>query len=100
MIRYQRRMPDITDFSRHPWLSDDKFLIRRLTGHLCELVDDQRATQLLAGPQVPGSPAYDFAQWLAAKDDDVNRAKTVQLDRRVFGTPYRLLPTTKRVGWP
>jgi len=99
VLRYQRQMPPIVDTSRYPWFTDDGYLIEKLTGRLCMLNDDSRADRLLGGPNVVGSPDNKLATWLAAKDDDVSRAKTVQMDRRVFGAIFPLLKDTKKVGW-
>lgn len=99
MIRYQRQMPPITDTSRYPWCHQDNYWIEKLTGYLCMLNDDDRAAQLLGGPDAPGSPDNKLHLYLAAKDDDASHAKTVQLDRRRFGTSMRTLPNTKTIGW-
>jgi hypothetical protein len=40
-----------------------------------------------------------LGQYLKQADDTSNRAKTVQLDRRVFGGSFGALKNTKRVGW-
>ena len=98
-IRYQRRMPPITDFSRFPWFDNDGYLLEKLTGRYCQLNDDTRAERLLGGPNVPGSPDNKMTLWLAAKDDEQSHPKTVQLDRRRFGAQWRNLKTTKSVGW-
>jgi hypothetical protein len=99
MIRYQKRMPDIVDFSRYPWFTSEKYLIRKLTGALCMLNDDTRAGVMYGGPEIPGSPDNELTSWLAAKDDDANRPKTVGLDRRRFGSNWNRLPNTKTVGF-
>ena len=99
MIRYQKRMPDIADFTRFPWLHFDGYLIDKVTGRLCQLNDDSRADRLLGGPDVAGSADHKLALYLAAKDDDPSHPKMVQLDRRTFGTQFQLLKSTKKVGW-
>ena len=98
-IRYQAMMPPITDFTTFPWFPNDGYLIEKLTGRLCQLVDDDRAPQLLGGPDVPGSPDAKLSAYLAMKDDDQNRPKRVELDRRTFGAPWPTLPSTKTIGW-
>jgi hypothetical protein len=98
-IRYQALMPPITDFTTYPWFPNDGYLIEKLTGRLCQLVDDDRAPQLLGGPDVPGSPDQKLSAYLAAKDDDANRPKRVELDRRTFGQAWPSLPSTKTIGW-
>jgi hypothetical protein len=99
MVRYQRRMPDIFDFSRYPWFENDDNLLRLLEARCYNLADDTRAERAMAGPESPGSAKHAMSQWLAAKDDDANRAKTVQLDRRRFQRDWDALRTTKKVGW-
>lgn len=99
MIRYQALMPPITDFTRFPWFPHDGYLIEKLTGRLCQLVDDDRAQFLLGGPDVQGSPDNKLSAYLAAKDDDANRAKTVSLDRRTFGLAWPKLKSTKTIGY-
>jgi hypothetical protein len=98
-VRYQARMPPIVDFSRYPWLDNDVYLTKKLTGALCMLNDDSRADRLFGGPNVPGSADNELTQWLAARNDDTSRAKTVDLDRRRFGSAYDKLPDTKKVGF-
>lgn len=98
-IRYQALMPPIADFTRFPWFPNDGYLVEKLTGRLCQLVDDDRAGVLLGGPDVPGSPDAKLTAYLAAKDDDANRPKTVTLDRRTFGQASTKLPNTKTIGW-
>lgn len=98
-IRYQALMPPITDFTRYPWFPNDGYLVEKLTGRLCQLVDDDRAAHLLGGSDVMGSPDQKLSAYLAAKDDDANRPKRVELDRRVFGKDWRKLATTKTIGW-
>lgn len=98
-IRYQKLMPPITDFSRIPWFANDQYLIEKLTGRMCLQNDDDRATLLLGGPEMPGSPDAKLTAWLAMKDAQTDRSKTVQLDRRRFGQSFAKLPITKTIGW-
>jgi len=98
-IRYQALMPPITDFTTFPWFPHDGYLIEKLTGKLCQLVDDDRAAHLLGGPDVVGSPEQKLSLYLASKDDDANRPKRVGLDRRAFGQAWPALPSTKTIGW-
>jgi hypothetical protein len=101
MIRYQRRMPPIVDLTRYPWLHHDSYLLEKLTGRLCQLNDDDRAAQLLGGPDVPGSPDQKMRLWLAAADDSPSHPKRVELDRRTFGRGhiFSAQRITKYVGW-
>ena len=98
-IRYQALMPPIVDFSTYPWFPHDEYLVEKLTGRLCLIMDDDRAPVLTGGPDTPGSPEAKLSAYLAAKDDEANRAKRVELDRRAFGQPWPTLPTTKTIGW-
>ena len=106
MIRYQRRMPRLTQFQvnsgAYPWLSDaDMALEWGLTGLLMRYADDQREN-IYIGSGI-GSGQGQFGQWLGKylrlADDNANRAQTVQLDRRVFGRSFSSLKNTKTVGW-
>jgi hypothetical protein len=100
MIRYQKRMPDVFDLTRYPWFHHDAYVLQKLTGWLCQLNDDDRAAQLLGGPDVVGSPDQKLRLWLAAKDDEPSHPKTVGLDRRVFGRGWAgSTKVTKQVGW-
>lgn len=98
-FRYQRQMPDITDFTTPPWFNNAGYLYKRLLGRLCSLNDDARASVLDGGPNVPGSPESELSDYLAMKDDDTSRAKIVNLDRRRFRVPFTKLPNTKNTGW-
>lgn len=92
-IRYQRRMPPIADFSRYPWFDYDGYLLKELQARYEDLNDDTRAAQHHA------EALSMLTRWLGSKDDDQSHPKTVQLDRRRFGTQWRNLQTTKKVGW-
>ena len=106
MIRYQRRMPRLTQFQvnsgAYPWLSDaDMALEWGLTGLLMRYGDDQREN-IYIGSGI-GSGQGQFGQWLGKylrlADDNANRAQTAQLDRRVFGRSFSSLKNTKTAGW-
>ena len=106
MIRYQRRMPRLTQFQvnsgAYPWLSDaDMALEWGLTGLLMRYADDQREN-IYIGSGI-GTGQGQFGQWLGKylrlADDNANRAQTVQLDRRLFGRSFSSLKNTKTVGW-
>lgn len=106
MIRYQRRMPRLTqaqvNAGAYPWLSDaDMALEWGLTGLLMRYADDQRENIYIGGGI--GSGQGQFGQWLGKylrlADDNANRAQTVQLDRRMFGKSFSTLKNTKLVGW-
>ena len=61
-------------------------------------MDDQRAALFLGDAEGIGAEAI-LDKYLKMKDDDTNRAKTVQLDRRRFGKQFPLLRNTKTIGW-
>jgi hypothetical protein len=96
-VRYQRQMPDLTqaqvNAGAYAWFPNDGFLVKELSARLMMLSDDARE----------GTFSKDAMMILAAynaqKDDDANRAKTVQLDRRTFGNAFSRLPNTKIIGW-
>jgi hypothetical protein len=93
-IRYQKRMPDMTDFSRNAWCHFDGYIQKKLIEKLCDLNDDSRAAQYAARAQ------QELTLFLGSKDDDQSRPKIVQLDRRTFGQAWPKLQTTKTIGWP
>lgn len=81
-----------------PWFPNQRYLINQTAGMLMESVDDQRAALFLGGSEGIGAEAI-LDKYLKMKDDDTNRAKTVQLDRRRFGKQFPLLRNTKTIGW-
>jgi len=110
-IRYQRLMPplplDVTGNltagaqATIPWFPNTRYLLKKLAGMLMEQTDDDRAPLFIGegSPQSPGADAI-LAKYLKMKDDDTNRAKTVQLDRRRFGQGrWSDLKNTKVLGW-
>jgi hypothetical protein len=96
-VRYQRQMPDITDFTQVPWFPDARFLIQELTGRMMEDTDDTRS-QYFLGDSENGSRGI-LRRYLKLKDDSTNRTDTVQMDRRSFGSAFSRLRNTKVVGW-
>lgn len=80
-----------------PWFPNTNYLITRLAGELMKLTDDERYKEFL-GEGAQGSEGI-LGKYLKMKDDPEGRAKTVQLDRRRFGSSLRGLPNTKVVGW-
>jgi hypothetical protein len=101
LLRYQRRMPDMTDFTQVPWFPQQNYLLTRLTGELCKVTDDQRHVQLLSYDEdgSPGGAGSLLRRFLRMKEDEANRTKVVQLDRRRFGTAFDRLRNTKQIGW-
>jgi hypothetical protein len=101
LIRYQSQMPDITDTSTVPWFPNQNYLLTRLTGELCKGIDDERANSLLTDREEVnvGGAGVILRLFLTQHGDKSNRAQTVTLDRRRFGTSFDRLRNTKQVGW-
>jgi hypothetical protein len=106
MIRYQRRMPRLTqaqvDAGAYPWFSDnDIALVDGLAGLVMRYSDDSRASEFIGGGLGSGEGRFGqhIAKYLKTADDNSNRAQVVQLDRRVFGRSFSTLKNTKTVGW-
>lgn len=93
-VRYQRLMPDMTDFTQPPWFTDTTYLITRLAGRMMQDSDDARSEKMISDSDAMLIP------FLRQTDDKTNRAQTVQHDRRSFGGSWRKLKTTKSIGWP
>lgn len=117
MIRYYRQMPDIGSGAAVvnnwdpgilppetspvvPWFPNQRYLLKQLSGMMCELADDSRAQTFLGDgePNNPGAQAI-LRKFLSLKDDNSDRAKRVTLDRRRFSRNFSTLPDTKRVGF-
>ncbi len=92
-LRYQRRMPPITDFNRIPWFEGEGYLIEELAARLMETTGDSRASEF--GGRSQGR----LSSYLKLRDDTTNRAQTVVLDRNRFGPQYSKLRNTKSIGW-
>lgn len=92
-VRYQRQMPDITNFTLVPWFPDTNYLITMLAGRMMQDTDDARADKFTAD-------GHGILQaYIKLKDDSTNRTDTVQVDRRSFGGSSNRLRNTKQVGW-
>lgn len=100
-IRYQKKMPPLTDVSQVPWFPHEGYLIQQTAGMLMLEADDSRAVEYLGDGQRPGRAERTLQQYLALSDDKTNRAQQVQLDMRNFGggTPYTRARNTKYQGW-
>lgn len=95
-IRYFAQMPDIATpetSSAVPWFPHQGYLRKKLSACLMGITDDERedlwhkqADEMLRG-------------YLMLKDNKSNRAQTVKLDRRRFGSSFSTLPNTKTIGW-
>lgn len=106
MIRYQRRMPRLTqdqvNAGAYPWFSDDdEVLVTGLTGQMMKYTGDSSANEYIGAGLGTGQGRYGamLARYTKMADDMSNRAQTVQLDRRVFGRSFSTLPNTKQVGF-
>lgn len=103
-VRYYSQMPDITTpetSTTVPWFPNQTFLIRELTGRLMNLTDDERAEMTLSSDEdrYPNGSGVILRKYLQMKDDKGTRVKTVELDRRRFGTSFDRLRNTKSIGW-
>jgi len=76
-------------------------LRRRIAGELMALSDDERADSFLTDNEEKSSQGAGviLRKYLQMKDDKGTRVKTVQLDRRRFGTSFDRLRNTKTIGW-
>jgi hypothetical protein len=97
MIRYQSYMPPLTTAQVNAgafcWYEDDNTLIDLLATRLMGIADDTRMNEYRALTE------RTQAKYEKSVDDRVNRAQTVQMDRRHFGQDFQRLKNTKTVGW-
>ena len=103
-MEYFRQMPDIAtpeSSSSVPWFPNQTYLIRRLAGELMMLSGDQRAQSFLGDNDqlYPQGAGTILRKYLKMKDDQSGYVNTVELDKRLFHSPFRSLPNTKQVGW-
>ena len=105
-IVYYAQMPDITTpetSSTIPWFPYQQYLLRRLTGEMMTLTNDDRAVQVPWWSR-PAIGAFMGAgallnHYLKMKDDN-QAVKTVTLDRRQFNNSnWARLQNTKTIGW-
>lgn len=99
-IRYHAQPADITTpetSSTVPWFPNTNYLITRLAGELMKINDDERYIQFL-GDGDQGALGI-LRKYQMMQDDPEGRVKTVDLDRRRFGSSFRSLPNTKIIGW-
>ena len=105
MIRYQRRMPRLTQAQvtagAYCWFGDDEALVEGLSGLLMRYADDSRVTEYIGAGLGTGDGRFGkrMAQYLRLADDNANRSQVVQLDRRRFGSAFATLKNTKTTGW-
>lgn len=103
-IRYYSQMPDIATpetSATVPWFPNQTYLITETAGRLMQLSDDERADAMLSddADRHPQGSGVILRKFLQMKDDKSTRVKTVQLDRRRFGTSFDRLRNTKTIGW-
>lgn len=105
MIRYQRRMPRLTQaqisLGAYPWFEDDMALVEGLAGLMCRYSDDSRVPEFIGAGLGSGGGRFGarMTQTRKPMQDLTNRAQTVQLDRRMFGKGFNSLKNTKTIGW-
>jgi hypothetical protein len=106
MIRYQRRMPRMTqaqvNAGAYPWFSDNDIALEEgLAGLMSRFSDDSRTNEFIGAGLGSGEGRFGkyIARYLKTADDNSNRAQVVQLDRRAFGRSFSALKNTKTVGW-
>ena len=94
-IRYQRKMPDITNTAQIPWFPNEGYLLEELSARLMWITDDARAGEYA------DRALRRLRGYLDLTDDKTNRAQQVQLDLRNYGggTPYSRARNTKYQGW-
>jgi hypothetical protein len=100
-FKYYRQMPDITTpetSTTVPWFPNTTYLLRRLTGELMNIVDDDRAEAFLGDG--PNGAQTILRRYLMMKDDREAQVKTVKLDPARFGQNTDNLKSTKFVGFP
>jgi len=105
-VRYFKQMPDIITpetSAAVPWFPNTQYLVTRLSGEMMKISDDERAGMFLTDKEEinPQGAGVLLRKWLTMKDDPEGRPKTVELDRRRFGTQsnWNRLPNTKTIGW-
>lgn len=100
-IYFFSQMPDISNTATTPWFPNQTYLIRELSGQLCQLTDDERADAFLSDDEDrhPQGSKVILRKYLQLKDDKSTRVRQVKLDRRRFGTSFDRLKNTKTIGW-
>lgn len=103
-IYYFQAMSDITtpeSSATVPWFPNQNYLIRELSGRLCQLTDDERADAFMSADEerYPQGSGVILRKYLMLQGDKSTRVATVQLDRRRFGTSFDRLRNTKTIGW-
>lgn len=104
LCRFYSQMPDIVTPETSivvPWFPNQTYLIRRLSGELMGLSDDERIDAFLSDDEDrhPQGAGVMLRKYLQQEGDKSDRAKKVELDRRVFGSSFLRLRNTKNIGW-
>jgi hypothetical protein len=92
---YYSQMPDIATPETSaviPWFPFQTYLLRRLTGELMKLANDNRAEKFI-------DESMELLTTYMKSKDDAQVVKTVTLDRRRFGLNFDKLKNTKQIGW-
>lgn len=103
-LRYYSQMDDIDtpeSSSTVPWFPNQTYLIRRLAGEMMGMSDDERRNAYLSADEerYPEGAGVMLRKYLMLQDNPGEIVKTVQLDRRRFGTSFDRLRNTKQIGW-
>jgi hypothetical protein len=100
-VRYYSMPADITNTALVPWFPNQTYLIRRLSGELMALTDDERQAKFLGDSEdsTPEGAGVMLRKYLRMQGDKSNRVAQVSLDRRRFGTSFDRLRNTKTIGW-
>jgi len=101
-VRYQPQQADITtpeSSSTVPWFPNQNYLITRLAGEMMKITNDDRWQSFLSAQDGSGGAGEILNKYLKMKDDPETAVKTVDLDRRRFGSGTDRLKNTKQIGW-
>jgi hypothetical protein len=86
-IRYYGTLPEIITpevSTTIPWFPNENYLLKRVTGELMQIAGDPRAEGFLGDG--PAGAIGVLRRWLNLQGDSEDTIKTVQLDRRWFGS--------------
>jgi hypothetical protein len=95
-VRYQRKMPPLTDTSQIPWFPNEGYLMEELASRMAAYTGDSRAEEWHSRGLMR------LRKYLGLSDDKTNRSQAVQLDGRMYGQGGlggRNLRNTKTIGW-
>lgn len=97
LCRYFRKMPDIItpeSSQQIPWFEWQDFLIDEVSGRLLKDTGNPEWKDYL-----DGHLGNRLKRYLAIKDDTTNRARSITMDRRRFGSGFNALPKSKVTGY-